>query len=439
MLSRTLSSAGKSLPLRSTSGRLGKHVSWIRSMNTTVQEGAASTSDTLPTPATTSPTGRNLKRQPKRTPISNANPKEWCRPLAPGVLPAYDSAIELLKADSARIKSEANFLRSKIQVTEKQRAEAATKQTEDASDTVNKLDDELEAMRKKLRILEVQGEVNLPDVRWRVANAMPNMTKTVDRHLLEQRWRKEGDLDLLMERLYQMRVVPDLLSEMHPSIDVRLAANTLGMVPDKAFQTVEPGSFLLPRQTFEPPKVYANVFHTDVRLYTLVLIDADVPDEANATYATYLHWMQPNIPLSASHTSRILNLNSHTKYIPPHPQQGSKYHRYVLFLLQQPPRGASKYSLNLEARTEADKPTSIHLDIPVITDKQRKGFHLRSFMREWGFDMREGGGAHMWREVWDEHVSTIYRDILKTSEPRYGRPRKPDPYAVHKQSRRYVS
>lgn len=51
-----------------------------------------------------------------------------------------------------------------------------------------------------------------------------------------------------MERLYQMKVVPDLLSEMHPSVDVRITADTLGRVPNKAYQGVEPGTFLLPRQ-----------------------------------------------------------------------------------------------------------------------------------------------------------------------------------------------
>lgn len=121
---------------------------------------------------------------------------------------------------------------------------------------------------------------------------------------------------------------------------------------------------------------------------------------------------RPNVPLSADHTSRILDLNKHTKYIPPHPQQGTNYHRYVLLLLQQPPRGASHYSLNIETRAKQNEPTSIHLDIPVVPDRRRRGFDLRSFMREWGFDMRQGGGAHMWREVWDEHVSTVYKDIL---------------------------
>lgn len=51
-----------------------------------------------------------------------------------------------------------------------------------------------------------------------------------------------------MERIYQMRVVPDLLSELRPSINVRLTVSTLGMIPDKANRVVEPGTFLLPRQ-----------------------------------------------------------------------------------------------------------------------------------------------------------------------------------------------
>ncbi len=121
---------------------------------------------------------------------------------------------------------------------------------------------------------------------------------------------------------------------------------------------------------------------------------------------------RPNIPLSAHHASRILGLDNHTKYIPPHPQRGTPYHRYVLFLLQQPPRGSSEYTLNIEARAKPDEPTSLSLDIPVVPDEQRNGFDLRSFMHKWGFDMRTGGGVHMWREVWDKHVSTVYKDLI---------------------------
>ena len=120
--------------------------------------------------------GPRMKCITKRPPISTASPREWCRPLAPGVIPAYDLALELLKADSTRIKSEALVLREDIRVREEQRTTMTVKETEDARVAVNKLDDELEALRAKLRILEVQAEANLPNVRWRVANAMRKYT-----------------------------------------------------------------------------------------------------------------------------------------------------------------------------------------------------------------------------------------------------------------------
>lgn len=62
----------------------------------------------------------------------------------------------------------------------------------------------------------------------------------------------------------------------------------------------------------------------------------------------------------------------------------------------------------------------------------------------------------MFREIWDEDVSNIYKNVLgefitslhgrrgvylsigEDEEPHYGRPRKPDPYAELKHSKRYV-
>lgn len=160
---------------------------------------------------------RKRKQPPKRPQISAVSPREWCRPLAPGVVPAYDLALELLNADSVQIKSEADVLRTRIQALEEQKLAMAAQQAQNALEPTIRVDDELEAMRKKLRILEVQGEINLPDVRWRVANAMrafhflsairshhTNMysladtNRPVDRHLLQQKWRKDGGLDLLV-------------------------------------------------------------------------------------------------------------------------------------------------------------------------------------------------------------------------------------------------
>ena len=90
-------------------------------------------------------------------------------------------ALKVIKTDSIRLKEEAKELRTRIGLAENTFQELSAKAKELSEDSqekqslieeVNLLDEQLEAMRVKLNILEVQSEINLPDVRWRVANAM---------------------------------------------------------------------------------------------------------------------------------------------------------------------------------------------------------------------------------------------------------------------------
>jgi large subunit ribosomal protein L35 len=183
---------------------------------------------------------------------------------------------------------------------------------------------------------------------------------------------------------------------------------------------------------------------------------------------------RPNIPISAldrfqfgDYSERKLpDLNDHTPYIPPHPQRGTKYHRYALFLLPQPPKQGWSYSVAddwiLSGKGET---ASQHLDIPPVADANRLGFDVREFVQNWGLDLVEGGGAHMWREVWSPTVSKVYKNILRKSlsiffpvclslllnpfsdalcysaeqpEPRYGLRPKADRYADVKRTKRYI-
>lgn len=98
--------------------------------------------------------GRVIKRRPQ---ISLENPRDWKRPIAYGVLPAYDEALRYLIRDSAALKKEAEQLNAAIS-----KEEEAPERDEHA----------LEKKREKLNILEVQSEINLPEVRWKVANGM---------------------------------------------------------------------------------------------------------------------------------------------------------------------------------------------------------------------------------------------------------------------------
>jgi len=179
---------------------------------------------------------------------------------------------------------------------------------------------------------------------------------------------------------------------------------------------VEPGVFLVSEQTRKQPTLYASVFHQDVRLYTLLMVDPDVPDSDKQSFTTYLHWLQPNIPLSCI-TRSIEISEGHTPYIPPHPQRGTPYHRYVLLLLPQP------------SPTES-------IRVPTLSD--RLHFNVREFMTQHGLEGGTGGGAHMWRQVWDEGVSQIYATVLGREEPKFTVPPKPDRYADIRGSRRYI-
>ncbi|KAJ3723989.1 hypothetical protein C8R42DRAFT_664173 [Lentinula raphanica] len=295
----------------------------------------------------------NTKRRPR---ISLDQPRKWNRPIPAGVIPAYDEALKIIMRDSEELTREAKKVGREIQALE------TVAEDLEAKGDIEKLQstlDEMEHLRERHHILSVQSQINVPSVRWTVDNAQLDPSNPAHLHLGEQRWRGEGDLDLLMERIYQMKVIPDLLPAIHPSLDLHV---TVPYPLDKQFKRsmksggksiirVEPGDFLSPTQTARVPGLWAHAWHSDVRLYTMVMIDPDVPDEQTRSFTTYLHWMKPNIPISAISSRAALPpalLNSHTTYVPPHPQKGTPYHRYTIFLLPQPAK--STYSRNTEAK-----------------------------------------------------------------------------------------
>ncbi len=115
----------------------------------------AAASDDVAIPATLRRTQgrRNPKYPPIRPSISLARPREWNPPVAPGFIPAYDEALAYIRADAAAVQREADALRLSIE-----KGEVPTEDVEDAT--------------KRLDVLEVMAQVNLPEVRWKAANGM---------------------------------------------------------------------------------------------------------------------------------------------------------------------------------------------------------------------------------------------------------------------------
>jgi len=88
-----------------------------------------------------------------RPSISLGRHREWCPPVSPGVIPAYDQALAHIRSDAAAVQLGADALRLSIE-----KGVVPTEGVEDA--------------KRRLDVLEVMGQVNLLEVRWKAANGM---------------------------------------------------------------------------------------------------------------------------------------------------------------------------------------------------------------------------------------------------------------------------
>jgi large subunit ribosomal protein L35 len=108
----------------------------------------------------------------------------------------------------------------------------------------------------------------------------------------------------------------------------------------------------------------------------------------------------PNIPLSSTVSS--ITAPALLPYIPPHPQQGTPYHRYTVFLFAQ----SSPLTLVPEAF-------------------ERTAFSTREFVA--ANDLKPAG-VHFFRELYEAGaVAQIYEEMGEKM-PRFGRERRRDPY-----------
>lgn len=140
---------------------------------------------------------KRVRQYPSVRPsITLERPRQYSRPIGQGVLPAYDLALNYIKQDSTNLKAELVSVKAELEKG-------------------NKSPEEVENLQEKVKILEIQSEINLPSVRWKARNGMgmclqnnlwyiylrsipADLSRPVYRRLLEQRWREEGALDLLV-------------------------------------------------------------------------------------------------------------------------------------------------------------------------------------------------------------------------------------------------
>lgn len=167
-------------------------------------------------------------------------------------------------------------------------------------------------------------------------------------------------------------------------------------------------------------------------------INIDVPDVENDSFRTKLHWMVKDIVVSPVKTI-VKDGNGETvvPWLPPHPFRGMKYHRYPLFVFEQPPdewlasrtevyRQHKESQLEQCSKVPLDSTMAPLLTIPTTSANtlrtyatatnskyhwsniNRDNFNVRAWANQMGM---KPVGAHLVRCEWDDNVPRICESL----------------------------
>ncbi|KAJ2447880.1 mitochondrial 54S ribosomal protein YmL35 [Coemansia sp. RSA 2424] len=314
--------------------------------------------------------------QPRIQALCRRLQSTYVRP-ATGVNPAYDEAVKIIDAYAAKKAAE---------------TEVAAKELAQAQGSGTATEAQISALKKKWFDLAVEAEINDPEVLWSAKQGKYDLSRPVFLHLREQAWRGRP-LEILMQRLLQMFVLPDMLDPRDvgtPSAQLNIA---LASSPDSV---LEPGSIIDPSEAREQPEIELVKSHEDSRLHTLVMVDLDEPLEMQQTFREQFHWVVANLPFSKSQSkAKPADGLTLLPYVPPHPAKGTPNHRYAFVLFEQGENGSSTME-----------------SVEVSRDSV-----LRSFAAQ--HDLRLAG-ISFFRASWNESVDDVYRDVLKQAPPNFG-------------------
>lgn len=190
---------------------------------------------------------------------------------------------------------------------------------------------------------------------------------------------------ILVQRVQQFHITPDVLPEFDPKMDVQLTFRNI---------KIQPGEIVDSLITETPPNLRVQVFHPEEHLVSIVVMDSDVPDPENDAFTSRLHFVASNIPIS-SLTKNIsligVSRNPEGKlavpWLPPTAQEGAPYHRLSVWILKQ------KWNRKLNV----DK-------LKEFWEKNRDGFELARFIKNHDVSPI---GFNIFRSVWDQHTRQV--------------------------------
>ncbi|CAI5756575.1 unnamed protein product [Candida verbasci] len=258
--------------------------------------------------------------------------------------------------------------------------------SEDANVKYQQLEKETDP--KKIENLQIEAEQYNPEVLYNAEFNHDSLNKTqpIYRQLLQKKW-QDKDLMILMQRLETMHVIPDTLPTLNPTADVKIKFNH--NTDPRFIGWIEPGTKLPAFAVSQPPTIQINDFENKNQdeLYTVLLVNPDVPDLHANTYQTNLHYGLVNISLN--------NINDTIKpqwllnnedciiqdYLPLTPFKNLPYQRACLWVFKQ------------NGRSEVTKKSI-----------KSRSFDIGKFVTQNNLNPI---GAHLWRQEFDRSVNSI--------------------------------
>lgn len=188
-----------------------------------------------------------------------------------------------------------------------------------------------------------------------------------------------------------MNVVPDVLPAIDPTVSTTLSW-------PKYTKKVQHGDFVSSLVSEQPPILKIQPFDKGDRLYTIAVVNADVPNVQKDAYTYRCHFLASNIEVSPTNTVVPLSSLSETNqvilpWLPAYSQKGIDYQRMSIFVLEQP---------------KSDTGGSLTLDVASIKTvgrhNKREKFILRSFADKYHL---KAVGVDLFRTRWDEGTAEV--------------------------------
>lgn len=211
-----------------------------------------------------------------------------------------------------------------------------------------------------------------------------DMSKPIYRYLADRKWR-EYRRKILVQRITQMKVIPDVLPHCDPVVDTKMYFGK---------RQVQAGEFVEARASTSAPKLDIQLFEGGEKLVTIAIVDPDIPNVEANSFDYQTHFLAVNVPISATSTkvdlSQLLEDSQVVlPWLPPVAQKGSPYHRLSVFIMEQ----KNSRPLNFDAIKA--KETSRDVTLRTL----QASYHLKAI------------GAHLFRTQWDDTTLEVMKEI----------------------------